>query len=194
MQTRQYSIMIVSRNPKMIEFLKSAMPPDRFYPILVVSNASEARCTMLRSHTDITIIDTPLSDEFGTKLAQDFADDCAVAIIVKPELLYRTTYKLEQYGIVTLPRTLYKSVLYQTLVLLGVSVSKAKLLSKDNDTLKTKLSEIKALTKAKALLISKKHMTEIEAHRYIEKLAMDSCSKKSDVVAQIINDLSDDLI
>ena len=129
MQAKQHSIMIVSRNPKMIEFLKSAMPPDRFHPILVVTNAGEARRIILRSPYDIILIDTPLPDEFGTKLALDLSDECAVAVIVKPELIDRASYKLEKYGIVTLPRTLYKSVLYQTLILLGISVSKRKQLS-----------------------------------------------------------------
>ncbi len=192
MQAKQHSIMIVSRNPKMIEFLKSAMPPDRFHPILVVTNAGEARRIILRSPYDIILIDTPLPDEFGTKLALDLSDECAVAVIVKPELIDRASYKLEKYGIVTLPRTLYKSVLYQTLILLGISVSKRKQLSEEKESLKSRLSEIKALTRAKALLISKKHMTEQEAHRYIEKMAMDKCIKKAEAVALIINELSDD--
>ena len=120
------------------------------------------------------------------------SDECAVAVIVKPELIDRASYKLEKYGIVTLPRTLYKSVLYQTLILLGISVSKRKQLSEEKESLKSRLSEIKALTRAKALLISKKHMTEQEAHRYIEKMAMDKCIKKAEAVALIINELSDD--
>jgi len=188
----QQSVLIVSRNSKMIDFIKTAMPPDRFSPIHVVTNASEARRLMLVSPADIVVINTPLPDEFGTKLAQDLSNECAVAVIVKPELLERASYKLEALGIVTLPSTLYKTVLYQSLMLLSASVTKLKRLSKERDSLTTKLKEVRVVMKAKALLISEKFMTEDEAHRYIEKKAMDSGRKKAEVAAQIIKELSDE--
>ena len=192
MQTEQQSIMIVSRSSKMIEFIKSALPPERFSPIIVCSNASDARRKILSRRSDIVIIDTPLPDEFGTKLAQDLSGEYAVAVIVKPELLERCSFKLEQYGVVTLPKTLYRSVLYQTMMLLSVSVTKMKRLSQDRDQLKAKLREVKNVTKAKALLMSQRNMTEEEAHRYIEKTAMDSGRKKGDVAKEIISELLED--
>ena len=110
MQKEHLSIMIVSNDPKMIDYLKKAMPRDRFFPVFVFSNAADARRNVLQRQTDIVIIDTPLPDEFGTKLAQDLSLKCAAAVIVKPELSERISYKLEQYGIVTLPRTLHKAL------------------------------------------------------------------------------------
>ena len=138
------------------------------------------------------IINTPLSDEFGTKLAEDLSRECAVALIVSPELTERVTNKLEPYGVVTLPSKFYKTVFSQTLTLLASSVTKMSVLRKESETLKSKLREIKAMTKAKALLISEKGMTEEQAHRYIEKLAMDTSRKKIEVVRSIIEDLSNE--
>lgn len=194
MQKDINSVMIVSKNSKMVEFIRSAMPPDKFSPVIVVADAGQARRTILRTPAEIVIIDTPLPDEFGTRLALDLSEKCALAVIVKPELLERTSYKLEQHGIVTLPRTLYRSLLYQTLMLLSVSVTKMKQLSKDRDALKAKLREVRIVTKAKTLLISEKSMTEEEAHHYIEKAAMDSGKKKTDVAAELIRELSDDIV
>lgn len=188
------SVMIVSNNKKMADFIRSTIPPDRFSPIISVNNAGEARRTMLRTPSEIVFIDTPLPDEFGTSLALDLSDRCAVVVIVKPELLERTSYKLEPTGIVTLPRTLYRSLLYQTVMLLSVSVARMKRLSNDRDMLKAKLREVKLVTKAKTLLISKRSMTEDEAHRFIEKNAMDSGKKKSEIAKEIIRELSDDII
>ena len=51
-------------------------------------------------------------------------------------------------------------------------------LRKESETLKSKLREMKTLSKAKSLLISEKGMTEEQAHRYIEKSAMDGSMKK----------------
>ena len=188
----QRSVMIVSNNGKLTNYMKAEMPHERFYPVYVVTNAAQARQTELRTPVDIVIINTPLSDEFGTKLAEDLSRECAVALIVSPELTERVTNKLEPYGVVTLPSKFYKTVFSQTLTLLASSVTKMSMLRKESETLKTKLREIKAMTKAKALLISEKGMTEEQAHRYIEKLAMDTSRKKIEVVRSIIEDLSNE--
>ena len=65
-----------------------------------------------------------------------------------------------------------------------------KKLWRDNSELKLKLRDLKLITYAKSLLITEKGMTEDEAHRYIEKTAMDKGMKKSDAVKIIIDELS----
>ena len=77
-------VMIVSTNNKVIDFIKTFLPQNKFYPVIVSANAAEARRTLRRTPIDIVIIDTPLPDEFGTKLAEDMSKECAVAVIVKP--------------------------------------------------------------------------------------------------------------
>ncbi|MBQ1546113.1 MAG: ANTAR domain-containing protein [Clostridia bacterium] len=192
MEKTPRSVMIVSKREKMVDFIKSAMPPERFAPVYTVSSAASARRTILGKAVDIVVIDTPLSDEFGTRLAADVSRECAAAIIVKPELVERTAYKLEPFGVVTLPGTLYKSVLYQTLMLLSSSVTKVTRLRESTESLNLKLREIKKVTKAKAFLISEKGMTEEQAHRYIEKTAMDRAVKKSEIADEIIREFCGD--
>ncbi len=192
MQYDQRSVMIVSRKCKMLDFIKSTMPSEKFSPVYTVASAAEARRTVLAVHIDIVIIYTPLTDEFGTKLARDLSRECAVAIIVRSELTEKTAYNLEPYGVVTLPSTLYKTVFYQTLTLLASSVTKMKMLRDDSENLKAKLREIKTVSKAKLLLVSEKGFTEEEAHRYIEKMAMDTSRKKIEVARSIIAELSGD--
>ena len=192
MQIDQKSVMIVSKAGKMLDYIKLSLPPEKFSPVHVVSSAVQARQTELRSHVDIVIINTPLPDEFGTKLAQDLSVECAVVIIVNPELAERVTNKLEPFGIVTLPSKFYKTVFFQTISLLASSVTKMETLRKESETLKSKLREMKTLSKAKSLLISEKGMTEEQAHRYIEKSAMDGSMKKLEIARLIIEELSDD--
>ena len=190
MQKETRSVMILSKNSKMVDFITAAMPPDSFSPIRVLSSATDARRTLLNTNVDIVIIHPPLTDEFGTKLAQDISKECAVAVIVKPELLEKAAYKLEPYGIVTLPSTLYKSVLYQTVMLLSSSVVKMNRLKENTKQLREKLHEIRTVTKAKSLLISERNMTEEQAHRYIEKTAMDSGKRKIQIAKAIIRDIT----
>lgn len=190
MQKEVRSVMILSKSRKMIEFIKAVIPQDSFSPVRILSCAADARRTLLNTNVDIVIIHTPLNDEFGTKLAQDISKECAVAVIVKPELLEKAAYKLEPYGIVTLPSTLYKSVLYQTVMLLSSSVVKINRLKENSKQLREKLHEVRSVTKAKALLISERDMTEEQAHRYIEKTAMDCGQKKIDIAKSIIRDIT----
>ncbi len=192
MQIDQKSVMIVSKAGKMLDYIKLSLPPEKFSPVHVVSSAVQARQTELRKPVDIVIINTPLPDEFGTKLAQDLSVECAVVIIVNPELAERVTNKLEPFGIVTLPSKFYKTVFFQTISLLASSVTKMETLRKESETLKSKLREMKTLSKAKSLLISEKGMTEEQAHRYIEKSAMDGSMKKLEIARLIIEELSDD--
>ncbi len=190
MQTAQRSVMIVSKSSKMVEFIRSAAPQDRFSPVLVVSSAGEARRVLLMKPVDIVLIHTPLPDEFGTKLARDISGQCAVAVIVKPELAEKTAYKLEPFGVVTLPSVLHRSVLHQTVMLLSSSVAKMERLRRNSEDIKKKLREFRTVARAKTLLISERGMTEEQAHRYIEKTAMDSGRKKTDIAEELIESLS----
>ena len=49
-----------------------------------------------------------------------------------------------------------------------------------------KMNEIRLVNRAKWLLISHLQMTEPDAHRYIEKQAMDRCISKKTVAEEII--------
>ena len=48
------------------------------------------------------------------------------------------------------------------------------------------MEEIRLVNRAKWLLIEKENMTEPEAHRYIEKQAMDHCVSRKAIAQQLI--------
>ena len=50
-----------------------------------------------------------------------------------------------------------------------------------------KMEEIRLVNRAKLLLMEHMKMSEPEAHRYIEKQAMDRCISKATVAQNIIN-------
>ena len=60
-------------------------------------------------------------------------------------------------------------------------------LEKKNATIEEKMEEIRLVNRAKWLLIGELNMTEQEAHRYIEKQAMDRCVTKRAVAEQILS-------
>ena len=63
---------------------------------------------------------------------------------------------------------------------------KVQVLSSQTTKLKVKMEEIRLINRAKMVLMQNLNMTEQDAHRYIEKEAMDRCIKKIAVAEQVI--------
>ena len=63
---------------------------------------------------------------------------------------------------------------------------KVQVLSSQTTKLKVKMEEIKLVNRAKMLLMQHLKMTEEEAHRHLEKEAMDRGLKKTAVAESII--------
>ena len=63
---------------------------------------------------------------------------------------------------------------------------KVQILSSQTTKLKVKMEEIRLVNRAKMLLMQNLKMTEPEAHRYIEKEAMDRGLKKTAVAENVI--------
>ena len=61
---------------------------------------------------------------------------------------------------------------------------------KKNLSIDEKMEEIRIVNRAKWILINELSMSEPEAHRYIEKQAMDRCISKDQIAKEIINTYS----
>lgn len=183
------SVLIVSKDGRAVEFVKSAMPKSEFSPVMTAGSAAEARRAVLGTRIDITVINVPLPDEFGAELAKSLSEQCGVVVLVKPELYERAVYKLEPFGVITLSKAMNRALLYQSLKVLSASDSKIRQLEESTAKLERKLLDMKLVNRAKSLLIEEKGMSEEQAHRYIEKLAMDNSLKKSEAARRIIDEL-----
>ena len=59
-------------------------------------------------------------------------------------------------------------------------------LQEKSDTLEKKMKEIRLVNRAKWILIAQMKMSEEEAHKYIEKTAMDECVTRGEIAERII--------
>ena len=57
---------------------------------------------------------------------------------------------------------------------------------KKTETLKSEVAELKIVDRAKFLLMDKLGLSEEEAHKHLEKQAMDLCIRKSDAAKRVI--------
>lgn len=182
------SVLIVSSGPKTAALLTELLPPASFSPICTVPSAGEARRMLVDRRFDIAVINTPLTDDFGVQLAVEISEkqNCGVLLLVKAEIQDAVSLKVEDYGILTLPKPASRQMVFQSIKLLSAARQKIRALEEQTYTLQSKMEEIRLVNRAKLLLIEHLKMSEPEAHRYIEKRAMDACVKRRSIAEDII--------
>ena len=188
MSERKINAMIVSSSEKAADHLYNMLYNELHFAIISAASAGDAKRKLISSSIDIVIINTPLKDDFGIQLALDITqnNDVCIALLVKAEYYEQVSYKVEDYGIITIPKPTSRGVILQAMRMLYAMSAKMRTLEQKASSLEMKMEEIRLINRAKLLLIDRLKMTEAQAHRYIEKTAMDSCSKKREIAENII--------
>ena len=180
-------VLIVSGGVKLFEYFSSLLPSADFYPIIKTGSSGEAKRILLKTGADIVIIDTPLPDGFGVDFALDIAEQSVgVMLVVKAELYDRICYKVEDAGILTVCKPNTRQVLYSSVRLLAALSARLQKSERKNKSLQEKMADIRLINRAKWLLIEHFGLSEAEAHRLIEKRAMDERISRRQVAEGII--------
>lgn len=184
---KTYSALIASSNTKTAEMLRGLLPCSEYSPVLTASTAGEARRASVGSAFDIAIINAPLTDEFGSELALELSGgSVCVLLLVKSDSADETAEKVSGGGVLTLPKPTSAQAITQALLLLRATRERLRRLEERYQTLEEKMEEIRIVNRAKWTLIEYLKMAEPEAHRYIEKQAMDMRISKRAAAEAII--------
>ncbi len=169
------SVLIVSNTPTTLEIISDMLNSQMFSRIATIQNGAEARRDIMNSEYDLIIIDTPLPDELGDDLALHAAEatSAGIILIVNSDILLEVSANVEDEGVFVLPKPVAPEFFYQAAKLLTASRRRVMMLEDENKKLQQKISEIRLVDRAKCILIQYLNMTEAQAHRYIEKQAMD---------------------
>lgn len=151
-------------------------------------NGNAARRRLIQENYSMVLIDTPLKDEFGSDLAMKISqgDNSGVVLVVKSESSDMISAKVEEYGIFVIPKPFTKSIFHQGIKFVFTSVKRFSVLKNEQNKLLKKVEDIKKIDRAKCLLIQYNKLTEEEAHKYLEKQAMDSRLSRRQVADKII--------
>lgn len=182
------SVLLVSSAQKGTDFLKELLEEYTGLDISITTNGGETRRKIDNNVYDIIIINAPLSDEFGVDLAEYLAEITVSGIIVlaRNENYDEICDRLIENGIMPVAKPLHRDVFYQAVNLSVATRKRLGILEKENSKLKKKLDETRLIDRAKYILMEKMNMTESEAHRYIEKQAMDLRLTKKSVAENIL--------
>lgn len=180
-------ILVVSGLDKVRDNLAEMLPPREFHPITLAHSAGEAKRILLSTHVDIVIINSPLPDELGVELALDLSDDpLGVLLLVKSDLYDQVSYNVEDNGVLTLQKPNSRQAIYTSLKLLSALSARLGKMEKKNKSLQEKMADIRAVNRAKWLLIENLNMREQDAHYFIEKRAMDARVPRREIAESII--------
>ena len=186
---RRYSVLLVSSSPKFNESMLALLPESRFYPVAAVSDVSSARRRLLESKYDIVIINAPLPDDFGTRLALCICENsgAGVLLLVKAEHYPDINGRVSPFGVLVLPKPATSQAVSQSLQLLCGTRERLRRMEQKTASIEEKMEEIRIINRAKMLLMEQLKMTEKEAHRFIEKQAMDRCVTRITIAQSILS-------
>ena len=182
------SALIVSSSQKAADYLHDILSKLRFSPVAEAVSIADAKRRQLENQFDLVLINAPLPDDFGIEFAESLCTDSSVGVLlfVKAELLEQVSYKVEDYGVLTFPRPGTRQSITSAIRLAAATHNRLSAFERRAVKLESKMKEIRLVNRAKWLLIEQLKMTEAEAHRHIEKQAMDRCTTRREIALGII--------
>lgn len=184
---KTYSVLLVSTGEKLNASLTSFMPREEYSPVEICESVSAARRLFGQRDFDIVIINAPLKDEPGVNFAVDIATDSAsgVMLLVSSDYWEEICDRVQDYGVFTVPKPVTTQVVRHSLKMLCSTRERLVRMEKREKSFEEKIREIKDVNRAKLLLMEHESMTEEEAHKFIEKTAMNKRASR-DTVAQAV--------
>ncbi len=182
------SVLIISSSKKGVNFFKDVLSQNFNGEITAVATGGEARRLIVDRDFDLCIINAPLSDETGEILACDIVSDkvSQAILVVKSEIADEVSIKVEEHGVITLGKPMNRLIFWNSFKVANAIHNKVSKLKRENTSLIKKIEDIKMIDRAKCLLIEYLKMSECEAHRHIEKQAMDMRMTKRQISESII--------
>ena len=188
LKERVYGVLLISASESFNSAMEAFLSESAYDPVRVVSNIATGKRACAERSYDFIIINSPLPDDIGTRFAIDQCNSTSSAVLfmVRAELYSETYDKLAEHGVFVLAKPTSRQVITTALAFLASARERLRKNEKKTISIEEKMEEIRIVNKAKWILIDREHMTEEEAHRYIEKTAMDTCVSKRTIAEKII--------
>lgn len=182
--------LIVSSDKESAATIEQALHSEGYVKIQISSYANHAR-RIIKSETepDLVIVNTPLSDEFGLELSVMIAEstDSSVILICNNNISDDLSDKLSDSEICVLRKPFNLQQLAASVKLVTDARSLLTGLKKENTGILSKIDKMRLINRAKCTLMQYLNFTEPQAHRYIEKQAMNNRQTRHDTALKILD-------
>ncbi len=192
LEERLYSVLVVSAAEKLNIALSDLLPESHYQPVRIVTSVSAGERAWNERSYDFVLINSPLPDDAGIRFAIDagHTGGAVVLLLIRGEMYDDVRDRVAEHGVFTIAKPLSRSVMTLALDWMASARERLRKLEKKTLSVEEKMEEIRIVNRAKWLLISELKMEEPQAHRYIEKQAMDRCVSKREVAEEIIRTYS----
>ena len=174
-ETAKYRLLAVDCCDELVDAIKSRALGGCISAVLRASASQDIPAIVAAQKPDAVVISG------GASAALDAAERSSSAI-----LLLTDDAALPRRCIRAGVMTAHPDELAAVLPSLLASAERLRALRDKTSSLQQRLDDSRIVARAKLLLISRLGMSEGDAHRYIEKTAMDSCLPRRDVAESII--------
>lgn len=181
-------ILLVSPSEQSATALCALLKSEGYRKISVVCSAYSAKQTAENEAFDLILINAPLPDENGMELSRHFADTTrsGVVVIVPQKNADEVSDMVTRYGVLVIAKPINKHLFHHYLQFIDCFRARMLRIERENAELKTMVEDMKIIDRAKLLLVTCLNMSEEQAHRYLEKQAMDMRLSRLEVARQVI--------
>ena len=188
-----HSMLIVSAAESFAALVRNSLPGGKFTVTEYRKSAAAARRCILERFFDIVVINCPLPDELGLDLAMDLAENsqAGILVVVPSEIYEEVLDHVTDQGILAISKPAPHGRIGTAVRFLMAIQNKRFILEQKASAAKDKLEELRIVSRAKIVLVEKKHLTEEEAHRYIGRTAMNNGISRRRAAENILDDMDD---
>ena len=185
--------LLVSSSEAQTQRISALLTRARIVPFDHAGSAQQALEQFDAGGIDGVLIAEPIACSSGRELALQLKKrHCmAVLLLAAPEHADAAAALLEQSGVLVLPSDAPESLIVQTIRLLTAVRIQLEQMQHKTEKLEAKVADIRIINRAKLLLVQHLQMTETEAHKYIEKQAMDTSMRRRTIAENIIRTYED---
>ncbi len=192
LKQKVYSVLLVSSSPQMTASIKELLPSSDYFPVHTIKSIAAAGRSYSAREYDFVIINSPLPDDAGIEFAFDNGAEknTVVLLIVPGEVQDEIFETAAAHGVFSLARPASRETLESALRWMKVVKERLRKTELKTLSIEEKMNEIRLVNRAKWILIRELNMDEPQAHRYIEKQAMDRCVSKREIAETLIKTYS----
>lgn len=180
--------LIISKTQQSTESLAKLLKTEGYEDVIGANSSANAKEFIQQKSFDLILINVPLAKETGLDLALYSAKEtrACVVVIISEEHANAILDEMSKCGVLVISRPVNKHLFHHYLMFTDCFKKRILGIEQENDSLKHMVEEIKIVNRAKLLLMQCLSMSENQAHRYLEKQAMDMRMSKIQVAKQVI--------
>ncbi len=180
--------LLISHSKQSADLLSELLRAENYTQIAASDNSKSAKELVLNDEFDLICINAPLYEENGIELSRYFAKTTrsCVVIIVPQKNAGEINDVLTEHGVLVIAKPINKHLFHHFLQFTECFKMRMFRVEEENQKLRHMVEDMKIINRAKVLLVSCLNMSEEQAHRYLEKQAMDLRTSKLQIAKQVI--------